>query len=329
MNAIEPLVSTCISYSIAVPLNNEEAHVVPLYHKIVTAMGSAHAPFEIVLVDDGSTDHTWNRMVELTGIDHRITAVRLRRNYGQSAALAAAFDHSKGSIIITMDGDLQHDPAEIPRLLKKMEEGYDLVNGSRAGRTDNLMTRRMPSRAANWLMAKLSGIELRDFGSTFKAYRREVVQDIRLYGDLHRFIPALAGSRGARIAEMPITIAGRDSGRSHYGLSRTLRVLFDLLTIKFLLDYITRPLHFFGSLGLFAMIAGCGIGGFLAVTKLLRGTNLLDEHGPLLILGVVLFMAGIQLICTGLIGELLVRTYFESQGRKIYDVERVIGGSER
>lgn len=319
--------SEYVRYSIAIPLNDEQEHVVPLYDKIVSVMSRHYEPFEIVFVDDGSSDGTWARLLELTRIDPRVTSVKLRRNYGQTAALAAAFDHSRGAIVITMDGDLQHDPGEIPLLLRKMEEGYDLVNGWRKGRSDSLVTRRLPSRVANWLMAKLSGIALYDFGSTFKAYRREVVENIRLYGDLHRFIPALASSSGARIAEIPITIGERDRGRSHYGLSRTIRVLLDLLTIKFLLDYITRPLHFFGLLGLVSMMAAGGIGSFLLFKKILFGTHVLDEHGPLLILGGVLFMAGVQLISTGLLGELLVRTYFESQGRRIYDVERVVSSS--
>ncbi|MBI4468536.1 MAG: glycosyltransferase family 2 protein [Acidobacteria bacterium] len=321
--AIHP--AETVRYTIAIPLNNEEEHVVPLHARIVRIMSGRYEPFELIFVDDGSTDRTWNRLAELALLDRRVTAIKLRRNYGQTAALAAGFDHARGAIIITMDGDQQHDPGEIPLLIAKLEEGYDLVTGWRQVRSDNLVTRQWPSKVANWLMARLSGTELHDFGSTFKAYRREVLERIRLYGDLHRFIPALATSSGARIAEIPITISERDTGRSHYGLSRTIHVLFDLITIKFLLDYITRPLHFFGSIGLVSMLAAGLITGFLAVKKVFFGTHILDEHGPLTILGVVLFMAGVQLISTGLLGELMVRTYFESQGRRIYDVERVVG----
>lgn len=327
MNASQLKFPEVIRYSVAVPLNNEEEHVVPLHGRIVAAMAGRYEPFEMVFVDDGSKDRTWARLLELTRTDPRVIAVKLRRNYGQTAALAAGFDHARGAIIITMDGDQQHDPGEIPLLLNKLEEGYDLVNGWRRSRADNYVTRRLPSKIANWLMAKIAGIELKDFGSTYKAYRREVLEHIRLYGDLHRFIPALATSGGARIAEIPITIVERDQGRSHYGLSRTIRVLFDLLTIKFLLDYLTRPLHFFGSLGLASMLVAGLIATFLAAKKLLFATRILDEHGPLLILGVVLFMAGVQLVSTGLLGELMVRTYFESQGRRIYDVERVVSAS--
>jgi glycosyltransferase involved in cell wall biosynthesis len=220
---------------------------------------------------------------------------------------------------------LQHDPADIPALLAKLEEGYDIASGWRKDRVDNALTRRLPSRIANWLMARASGVPLHDFGTTFKAYRRETIKDIRLYGDLHRFIPALAAWNGAQVVEVPIRNTGRSSGDSHYGLGRTFRVLFDILTIRFLLKYFTRPMHFFGSMGLVCGGSGALILTGLVLDKFFRGHHLMTEHGPLLIAGVLLALTGVQLFCTGLIGEVLIRTYFESQSRPIYAIREVLG----
>jgi glycosyltransferase involved in cell wall biosynthesis len=236
--------------------------------------------------------------------------------------LAAGFDEAQGDVIISLDGDLQHDPEDIPALLSKIEEGYDIASGWRKNRLDNAITRRIPSRIANWLMARASGIELRDFGTTFKAYRSEVLKDINLYGELHRFIPALASFYGARVAEVPIRNSPRISGGSHYGLGRTFRVFFDIITIKFLLKYFTRPMHFFGVFGL----TGVGLGGLILTYLMffkLFGHDLVLEHGPLLIAGALLFLSGMMMFSTGLIGELLTRTYFESQGRRIYAVREI------
>jgi glycosyltransferase involved in cell wall biosynthesis len=230
---------------------------------------------------------------------------------------------ARGETVIAMDGDLQHAPEDIPALLAKIDEGYDVVSGWRAHRVDGALTRRLPSRIANWLIAKASGVDLRDFGTTFKAYRREVLKDIRLYGDLHRFIPVLASMQGARIAEVPIRNVPRAEGRSHYGLGRAFRVLFDILTIRFLIKYLTRPMHFFGSIGLVCGGAGGLILGGLVIQKL-RGIHIMVEHGPLLIAGAVLALTGLQMFCTGLIGEVLMRTYFESQRRPIYAVREVL-----
>jgi glycosyltransferase involved in cell wall biosynthesis len=248
----------------------------------------------------------------------------LRRNSGQTAALAAGFETASGEIVVAMDGDLQHAPEDIPALLAKIDEGFDLANGWRANRIDRLLTRRLPSRVANWMIRKLSGVELRDFGGTFKAYRAELLDELRLYGDLHRFIPVLAAMHGARIAEVPIGNFKRAAGRSHYGLGRAIRVFFDLLTIAFLSRYITRPMHFFGSLGILCGGAGCVALSYLLARKL-QGIHIMLEHGPLLIAGSVLALTGLQFLCTGLIGEVLMRTYFESQGRPIYGAKEVIG----
>src|SRR6058998_1393329 len=249
-----------IQFSIVVPFFNEQENIPPLYMKLTEVMDGIGEPYELVFVDDGSKDDSFKVLTEIYEHDRRVNLVRLRRNFGQTPALKAGFDFARGEVIISMDGDLQHDPEEIPRFLEKIEEGFDLVSGWRHNRRDHWLMRQLPSRAANWMMAKLSGIDLHDFGTTFKAYRREIIQEIGLYGELHRFIPALASSQGARIAEVPITNVQRPRQKSHYGLSRTWRVMADLITVRFLLRYSTRPLHIFGPIG-FASLAGGLSGG--------------------------------------------------------------------
>ncbi len=243
-------------YSIVVPFNNEEENVTVLYARLKQVMEQVGESFELVLVDDGSSDHTYKLLEEIAAVDSRVLVIKLRRNFGQTSALAAGFDHASGEFILAMDGDLQHDPNDIPHFLEKLAEGYDVVSGWRKERVDNFMMRRIPSRCANWLMARLSGVDIHDFGTTFKAYRREVIQSIPLYGEMHRFIPALASWFGASICEVPIRNVNRERGRSHYGIGRTFGVVFDLLTIRFLLKYMTRPLHFFGTLGILSMLTG-------------------------------------------------------------------------
>ena len=229
-----------IQFSIVVPFLNEQENIPPLYMKLTEVMDGIGEPYELVFVDDGSKDNTFKVLSDIYEHDRRVNVVRLRRNFGQTAALKAGFDFARGEVIISMDGDLQHDPDEIPRFVEKLEEGYDLVSGWRHQRKDAWLTRQLPSRIANWMMAKLSGIELHDFGTTFKAYRREIIQEIQLYGELHRFIPALASSSGAKIAEVPIQNLHRKNGRSNYGIGRTIRVFLDLMIVTFLLDYSTR-----------------------------------------------------------------------------------------
>jgi glycosyltransferase involved in cell wall biosynthesis len=314
-----------VSYSIVVPLYNEEQNIPPLYIKIIEVMDAIGEPFEIVFVDDGSRDHTFRLLSEIADDDQRVTVVRLRRNFGQTAALKAGFDHSVGEIIISMDGDLQHDPAEIPRFLEKMKEGFDIVSGWRVERTDDWLTRQLPSRIANRIMAKLSRVDLHDFGTTFKAYRREILSEIHLYGELHRFIPALASWAGASVAEVPITNISRKNGKSNYGISRTIRVLLDLLSVKFLLDYSTKPMQFFGLPGLLCLLGGGGIGFWVFMRKAILDEGLMANHGPLLLLGMALVMGGIQFIALGLIGELLARTYYESQNKPVYTVRECRG----
>jgi len=321
-----------IRYSIVVPLYNEAENVRPLYARIVDTMAELTDTYEIVFVDDGSRDGTFKVLSEICDDDPRVLAVRLRRNFGQTAGLRAGFDFAQGEIIISMDGDLQHDPAEIPAFIAKMSEGYDIVSGWRAHRQDRWFTRRLPSRIANWLMAKLCGLDLHDFGTTFKAYRREVIKDLQLYGELHRFIPALASWSGASVAEVAIKNPSRGSGKSHYGLSRTITVFLDLICVKFLLDYSTKPLQFFGRWGLLSA-AGGGLGTvFLLFEKFVRGIEIMKEHGPLVLAAIFLIIFGIQLISLGLVGEMLSRTYYETQHKRIYSVaetKRVMGEASR
>ncbi len=311
-------------YSIVVPFHNEEENVTKLYDRVKETMEQVGSSFEMVFVDDGSRDRTYRLLEEIAAVDSRVLLIKLRRNFGQTSALAAGFDHSSGECILAMDGDLQHDPAEIPQFLAKLEEGYDVVSGWRSHRGDNMLFRRIPSRIANWTMARISGVDIHDFGTTFKAYRREVIHNIPLYGEMHRFIPALASWYGATICEIPISNPAREAGTSHYGLSRTFRVLFDLLTIRFLLKYMTRPLHFFGGVGFLGMFSGGAIAMWLLVHKLLSGRDVASEHAPWFIIAGVLILAGIQLIGVGLLGELQVRHFFTHQQRSPYMVDRIV-----
>jgi glycosyltransferase involved in cell wall biosynthesis len=321
----EPLAMETSSVSVVVPIHNEEKTILPLYDQLVAVLESRKASFEIVMVDDASTDDSPELLRSLAAVDKRLKVIRLRRNFGQTGALAAGFEHAQGAIIVAMDGDLQHDPADIPALLAKIEEGYDIASGWRKERVDNALTRKLPSRIANWMMRRTSGVALHDFGTTFKAYRRATIKDIKLYGELHRFIPALACLNGATVAEVPIRNVPRVDGKSHYGLGRTFRVMFDIFTVRFLLKYFTRPMHFFGTLGFVLGGSGAVILLGLLAEKVLRAQHhLMVEHGPLLIAGAMLVLSGIQLVCTGLIGEVLIRTYFESQNRPIYSVREVL-----
>ena len=309
--------------SIVVPLFNEEANIVPLYVRLTQVLTALDKPYEIIFVDDGSTDKTPQVLDQIYESDSRVRTVSLRRNFGQTAALKAGFDVASGEIVISMDGDLQHDPQEIPVFLAKLADGYDIVSGWRVQRQDRWLTRRVPSRVANWIMAKLSGVPLHDFGTTFKAYRREIIQNIPLYGDLHRFIPALATWSGARIAEIPIKNPPRRTGKSNYGSLRTFHVILDLMSTKFLLDYSTRPLHFFGFFGLLATGAGTLIGLALVFKKLVLHKEVMLANGPLLFAATVLILAGIQFLCLGLASEILSRTYYELQGKPIYAIKAI------
>jgi glycosyltransferase involved in cell wall biosynthesis len=308
--------------SVVIPLLNEVGTIDELHRRLGAVLQLIGIPSEIVYVDDGSSDGTREALTAIADHDARVRIIQLARNYGQTAALAAGFDAAAGDVIVAMDGDLQHEPEEIPRLLAKLHEGYDIVSGWREQRVDNWWTRRLPSKIANWLMARLSGVSLHDFGTTFKAYRAAVIKPIRLYGDLHRFIPALASWSGARIAEVPIANIPRPQNQSHYGLSRTWRVAADLITVRFLLRYVTRPLHFFGPIGFGSVAAGLAGGGWILVTKVVTGAPVFLAHGPLLLLSAVLIQTGAVLIGLGLLAELVTRIYMDGRQRRIYTVAR-------
>ena len=313
-----------LKYSIVVPFHNEEENVTTLYDRLKAVMEQVGDTFELVFVDDGSRDRTYRFLEEIAAVDSRVLVIKLRRNFGQTSALAAGFDHAQGDFILAMDGDLQHNPDEIPSFLAKLEEGYDVVSGWRSQRGDNFIFRRIPSFIANRLMATLSGVEIHDFGTTFKAYRREVIQNIPLYGEMHRFIPALASWYGASICEIPISNPAREFGKSHYGIFRTFRVFFDLMTIRFLLRYMTRPLHFFGTIGALGMLTGSGLAVWLLLLKVFTGQHVMDVHGPIFVIGGILILAGIQMMGIGLLGELQVRHFYTASHRAPYAVDRIL-----
>src|SRR6266446_2460417 len=306
-----------IQYSIVVPFFNEQENIPPLYMKLTEVMDGLGEPYELVFVDDGSKDDSFKVLSEIYEHDGRVNLVRLRKNFGQTAGLKAGFDFARGDVIISMDGDLQHDPAEIPAFIAKIHEGYDIVSGWRLQRRDAWLTRRLPSRTANWLMARLCGLDLHDFGTTFKAYRREIIKDLPLYGEMHRFIPALAAASGARIAEIPVTNPPRQFGKSNYGISRTFRVFLDLLSTKFWLDYSTKPMHFFGFFGLAA--TGTGIlTGFLLLFQKVFARAAFASNATLAFATIALLLAGLQIMCMGFVSEILSRTYYESQKKPVY-----------
>ncbi len=317
--------SDMAKYSIVVPFHNEEENVTALYARLKQVMEQVGETFELVLVDDGSSDRTYKLLEEIAAVDSRVLLIKLRRNFGQTSALAAGFDHATGEYILAMDGDLQHDPNDIPAFLEKLDEGYDVVSGWRKVRIDSVVLRRIPSACANWIMARLSGVPIHDFGTTFKAYRREVIQNIPLYGEMHRFIPALASWYGATICEIPIRNANRERGKSHYGLGRTFRVIFDLITIRFLLRYMSRPLHLFGGFGILGMFTGSTMAAVLLGMKLLHPQiSVMHNHGPMFVIASVLIIAGVQLLALGLLGELQVRHYYSSQHPASYTVDRLV-----
>lgn len=311
-----------VDVSIVVPLYNEADSLSHLYEGFRPLLDSWDRKFEIILVDDGSTDETPQILRELQAQDSRLIIVILRRNFGQTAAFAAGFDRAQGDVMITMDGDLQNDPRDIPVLLAKLDEGFDIVSGWRVHRQDSFVTRRLPSIIANHLISKITGIHLHDYGCSLKAYRREVVEGIQLYGEMHRFIPALASWMGVKVAEVPVNHSARQYGQSKYGLSRTIRVILDLLTVKFLLDYATRPIQIFGLVGLVMLLIGGCLGTYLTTIRLFFNQPIGDR--PLVILAALLVMVGVQLIVMGLLGEILVRTYHETQNKPVYVVREVL-----
>jgi glycosyltransferase involved in cell wall biosynthesis len=318
------LATARIDLSIVVPIYNEAESLTHLVEEITNAVRSIQLSYEIICVDDGSTDGSTAILKELVRRRTDLKAVILRRNYGQTPAMAAGFQNAVGRVIITLDGDLQNDPSDIPLLLAKLEEGYDLVSGWRKQRQDAALTRLLPSKIANWLIGKVTGVKLHDYGCSLKAYRGELVADMNLYGELHRFLPALAYIEGARITEIPVRHHARRFGKSKYGLGRTVRVVMDLLTVFFMKKFLTRPMHVFGVWGLISLIIGTLMGLYLTIVKLFLNQNIGDR--PLLILSVLLVVTGVQLFSFGLLAELLMRTYHESQKRPIYRIREVIQG---
>ncbi len=313
------------SISVVIPLYNEADGLKLLLEQVLGVMRPMKEPFEVLLIDDGSTDGTPEHLQQLARDTPELVAVLLRRNYGQTPAMAAGFDVSRGHVIVTMDGDLQNDPDDIPRIINRLREGYDLVSGWRHQRQDKTLSRKLPSRVANRLIGNVTGVRLHDYGCSLKAYRRELVEDMNLYGELHRFLPALASIEGARIDEIKVNHRPRQFGHSKYGIDRTFRVLMDLLTIWFLQRFLTQPMHVFGFAGLLAIATGSLMGLHLLVVKMM-GEDIGSR--PLLMLSVVLGLAGVQMFCLGLLGELLMRTYHESQNRSVYRVRHVVRGGD-
>lgn len=320
-----PLSSASVpELSIVVPLFNEEESLPLLVEKLLLALRPLGRSFELVLVDDGSSDRTADVLRQQAAGAPELVAVLLRRNYGQTAAMAAGFDASRGRLIVTLDGDLQNDPADIPMLLERLEEGYDLVSGWRHQRQDHAVSRLLPSKIANALIARVTGVRLHDYGCSLKAYRRELVEDMNLYGELHRFLPALAFIEGARIAEVKVNHNARQFGQSKYGIDRTFRVLMDLFTVWFMKRFLTRPMYVFGFGGLSAMGIGALLSAYLLAVKL-GGAEI--GNRPLLLVAVLALITGVQLFCFGLLSEVQMRTYHESQGRPIYRIRETLRGS--
>jgi len=315
--------------SVVVPFYNEEELVERFYNRLAKVMRKLDKSYEIILVNDGSTDRTGEILEQIALGDPNVLLVDFNRNFGQTAALQAGFDHACGGIIVALDGDMENDSFEIPIFLDKLAEGYDIVSGWRKRRRHGWLLRRIPSMAGNWLLRKVSGVALHDFGVTFKAYRREVLQDIRLYGDMHRFVPAVCNRLGARTCEIVTKHINRPAGKSKYGLGRTFRVALDLITLRFTTAYLTRPLHFFGKGGLVLLAIGSIILTYGLIRKIIGwcgdGFDLFTMHGPLMALGFMSIITAMLLLATGLIGEMLMRIYFESTGARTYRVRRLVG----
>jgi len=309
--------------SVFLPVYNEEPNLLPLHSKLDEALKQLGRPVEIIYVDDGSTDGSLKVLQSIARLDDRVRVVALKRNYGQTAAMAAGIDAARGKVLIPMDADLQNDPADIVRLLDKLDEGYDVVSGWRKNRQDKLITRKIPSMIANKLISWIGGVRLHDYGCSLKAYRREALQDVRLYGEMHRFIPIYASWAGARVSEIPVEHHARTMGKSKYGLSRTLKVVFDLMTIKFMASYQTKPIYVFGSFGMLAFLISLLAGLYAVFLKLFHKADFVQT--PLPILAIVMFAVGIQFLLMGLLAEMLVRTYHESQAKSIYSVRERIG----
>jgi glycosyltransferase involved in cell wall biosynthesis len=313
--------------SVVVPMRNESRNVEPLYRELTTTLEAFGRPYEILAIDDGSIDDTFRLLAGLQAADPRLRVIRFRRNFGQTAAFAAGFAYARGRYIVTSDGDLQNDPADIPAMVKKLEEGYDIVAGWRKDRKDTFINRRLPSIIANAVISSATGVKLHDYGCSLKVFRSEIVKGMRLYGEMHRFLPAIASEQGVSIAEQVVNHRARIHGTSKYGISRTIRVILDLLTVKFLSSYSTRPLQMFGSLGIGMAGIGVPVVLYLAYVRLIAHQPI-AERTPLLLFGFFLIFGGLQLLMTGLLGEMLSRTYHESQNKATYVIREIRQATE-
>ncbi|MGD9972835.1 MAG: glycosyltransferase family 2 protein [Desulfatirhabdiaceae bacterium] len=311
-----------MNISVIIPLLNEEENIPILYRELTDVLSGTGLEYELIFVDDGSTDKSYSILLDIQKCDEHLIIISFRRNFGQTAALSAGFDHARGDMIITMDADLQNDPKDIPKLIEKLGEGYDLINGWRFDRKDPFINRRLPSIIANWVISTTTHVKLHDYGCTLKAFRKEITQNIRLYGEMHRFIPAIASGLGAAIAEVKVNHRERRFGKSKYGISRTIRVILDLITVKFLLSYSTRPIQVFGLLGFTSGMAGFLIAAVMTVQRQFYGISI--GNRPMLLLAILLMFIGLQFVSLGLIAELQSRTYHESQNKPIYVIRKKI-----
>ena len=308
--------------SVVIPVRNESPNVDDLYRELTDTLTAFGRPYEIIVVDDGSTDDTFDRLATLQARDARLRIIRFRRNFGQTAAFAAGFNYSRGRFIITSDGDLQNDPRDIPAMVQQCEAGPDIVAGWRRDRKDPFLNRRLPSMIANWVISHTTGVKLHDYGCSLKVFRAEVVKPMRLYGEMHRFLPAIASEMGVTIEERPVNHRERTRGRSNYGISRTIRVILDLLTVKFLISYSTRPLHIFGLMGGAMGTIGAAVCAWLGFRRL-TGVEAIANHYPLLLFGILLLFTGVQLVTLGLLAEMQARTYHESQNKPVYAIREI------
>ncbi len=319
MNPLRP------ELSIVIPIRNEAASLAALHRELTDTLSAWGRPYEIVLIDDGSTDESFAILKRIQADDRRVRVIRFRRNFGQTAAFAAGFAHARGRLIVTSDGDLQNDPRDIPAMIETLERGYDIVCGWRKARKDAFITRRIPSILANRLISRATGVRLHDYGCSLKVFRAEIVKEMKLYGEMHRFLPAIASEQGVSIAEIVVNHRARRHGESKYGISRTVRVVLDLLTVKFLLSYSTRPLQIFGLVGLMMGALGGIISGYLAYVRLTGQESIANR--PLLLLGILLIFTGVQLVTLGLLAELQARTYHESQNKPVYFIREILESS--
>jgi len=311
-----------VELSVVIPIRNEAPSLAELHRELTDTLTRWGRAYELIVVDDGSTDGSFEALIRLQATDSRLRVIRLRRNFGQTAAFAAGFDHARGRFIVTMDGDLQNDPADIPALVAGLERGSDIVCGWRKDRKDALVSRRVPSTVANTLISLVTGVHLHDYGCSLKAFRSEVVKPMKLYGEMHRFLPAIASEQTSSISEMAVNHRARRYGQSKYGIGRTVRVVLDLLTVKYLLSYSTRPLQIFGLVGGAMGLAGALVTGWLGYGRLVGAVSL-NQHQPLLLLGILLISTGFQLVTLGLLAEMQARTYHESQNKPIYVIREI------